>query len=305
MDTDIYAPILHKLQAHPALFTSLCVLLGLSIVASKFVAPRWPIPPKDANVFIRVIHFVVVNWPAWGYALAGEVKSIIPGAPVPFLSFTARPVVDPVEQARVVLNEPPAKKADAGAIDLGILLCIGLIGFVVAAVLAGGCSYDKGYVRALQVKGELSEGATIVHEGWRKFDSAYHDNLLANSTSYVEGVDNLHKWQKGPERRVDIALKAWRDALKSFREALNAPGAAKRGDWTALTVAVIAAATEAITALTDAGVPVEWKLPGASGTSPSSWVNDRAKMIYLACAQPPGDILAPSICAPILAGGAR
>lgn len=262
MDDLVHAALTQYLQAHPRLILTLLIVIPLTVIGARLLAAKIPIPPANAPKWERALHFLLINWPSWGTALEGEVKSLIPGRAPPFLSVTVRPPVDSVEVAREVLKEKKTGNGNAGAIDVSILICIALITFVTALVMAGGgCSFDKGYVRALQIKGELSEGATIAHASWHTFDGFYHDNIVSEAKTFEIGMAKLRAWQQSDEKRADAALRAWRDALKTYREALMAAGAAQRSDWAALIIQTVSAAAEAIAVLADVGVAVDWHLP--------------------------------------------
>jgi hypothetical protein len=139
MDAKNY--VANWLLAHPAIVGILLFLLGLSIVASKVLAPRWPVPPVEAPTWKKVLHFVFVNLPEFGRNLDGKTWMGTEFS-VPFVSWSPRPNVS-VDKAREVLNEPsvaksvPPAKQDTGIIDSAILLCIGVIGFVLAIFLSG------------------------------------------------------------------------------------------------------------------------------------------------------------------------
>lgn len=260
--TDVIANILH---AHPRLTIALGILLGVSIVASRLIAPRWPIPPADAPRWKRALHFVVVNWPAWGTVLGAEFKSVIPGVSVPFLSFTSRQPGDSVDQARAILGEKKPeepKRGDVGAIDVSIMLCIGAIGFVLALFLSG-CGPTKGYVRALQIKGEASDALVDAHVGWSQVRQMLHDNIRTQTTSLPDGLTQLDKLRQ-KEAKADAALIVGREAVRKYSEALAVTGAVKRSDWTGAILEVVTAITTMVAALSEFDVHIKWLPPPAS-----------------------------------------
>jgi hypothetical protein len=257
--TDVIANILH---AHPHLTITLGILLGVSIVASRVIAPRWPIPPQSASKWERALHFLVVNWPAWGVVLGSQFKSLIPGVSVPFLSFTSRPPENPVDQARAILGEKKPeepKRGDTGAIDVGILLCLGAIGFILALFLSG-CGPTKGYVRALQIKGEASDALVDAHVGWSQIRQMMHDNIRTNAASLADGLAQLEKLRQ-KEVKADAALIVGREAVRKYSEALAATGAVKRSDWTGAILEVVTAITTMVVALGEFDVRVKWLPP--------------------------------------------
>jgi hypothetical protein len=252
------------LLGHLGLTISL-IALGASVKVANLLAKKWPIPPKDAKWYVRAAHFLLVNWPAWESELEGEVRTL--GVPTqkayPFISVTARPPVDSVEKAREILKEPKPeepKRGDVGSIDLGIMMCIGVIGFLLVLVFGCGCAPTKGYIRALQVKGEVSDVVVDAHVGWSQLRQTMHDNIRTSATSYQDGLAQLDK-VRSTEAKVDAALIVGREAVRKYSEALAAVDAAKRKDWNGLIMEVVTAITTMVGVLSEFGVSVKWAPP--------------------------------------------
>lgn len=252
--SDFVAKLLH---AHPHITAVATVLIGLSILASKVIAPRWSIPSKDAPWYVRAAHFVVVNLPAWGRALDGRTWAGITWS-IPFLTWTLRDVSK-------LADEEPKKSSSTGFIDIGIMLCIATVSvltFVLVFLLAG-CAPGKEYVRALQVKGEVSDVVSDGHIAWSQIRQAMHDDIRQHATSLADGEQRLERL-KQTEKRADDALIIGRESVRKFSEALRAAGAAKRRDWPALITEVIVAVTTMVAALNELGIHVNWAPPAVS-----------------------------------------
>lgn len=241
------------------------VALSASVKLANFLAKKWPIPPATAPWWKRAAHFVLVNWPSWGDELEGEVKGLQTRTKsLPFVSFTARPPEDPVDKARAVLGEkkPEEPKQDNGGYtNIGIVLCIAAsTAIYVLVLLCTGCGPTSGYVRALQVKGEVSDAVVEAHVGWSQMRQMMHDNIRSQATSYADGLAQLDKLRQ-KEAKADATLIAGREAVRKYSEALAVVGAAKRSDWTGAILEVVTAITTMVAALAEFDVHIKWAPP--------------------------------------------
>lgn len=251
--------------------TIVLLVLAGSVRLANFLAKKWPIPPASAPWWKRAAHFLLVNWPSWGDELEGDVRGLQTRTKsLPFVSFTSRPTEDPVDKARDVLHEPAKPeepKKDGGYADTGIILCIAasVVAYVLV-LLCSGCGPTSGYVRALQIKGEVSDVVLDAHVGWSQIRQMMHDNIRTQATSFADGMAQLDKLRQ-KEAKADAALIVGRDAVREYSAALAAVGAAKRKDWTAAILAVTAAITTMVAALAEFDVRVKW-LPTPVGSKP-------------------------------------
>lgn len=69
-------------------------VLGVWMAVGNAAAQKWPIPPKDAPLWKRAAHFLLVNLPALGSRLQGKTIYGFRFA-IPFISFTLRPGEEP------------------------------------------------------------------------------------------------------------------------------------------------------------------------------------------------------------------
>jgi hypothetical protein len=289
------------------------VLLAGSVKLANALAKKYPIPPQGAKWYVKVLHFLFVNWPSWESELEGQVRSVVPGKAVPFLSYTQRPAADPVEQARKILNEESPKRSsgDVGAIDIGVMLCIFAVGMALAFFLAG-CGPTNEYVRALQVKGEVSDVVVDAHAGWSQIRQMMHDNIRTSATSYQDGLAQLDK-VRSTEAKVDAALIIGREAVRKYSEALVATGATRRKDWNGLIMEVITAITTMVGVLSEFGVSVKWAPPTVESKSVTQAVQRgyaremaRVHKCYTFFSEPSGGVRFHQIgCEFIALGGAR
>jgi hypothetical protein len=218
------------LLAHPILLVALTTLIGLSIVASKIIAPRWPIPPATAPWWKKALHFALVNWPAWGATLGDEVKSLVPGTTIPFVSFTVRTTADPVDKAREVLNERPPRSGsgDVGSIDIMVLACIGLVGFIIVFVLSGCDGFKAPAYETLTVmvksadaaRAELPEACKLVET---KAVEAAQTKAEARDTT--DAIHNRCEAALTGLEAVGKSAKVARDGVRDTTAALKDPKA--------------------------------------------------------------------------------
>lgn len=262
------------LRAHPVLTTGFCATLGLLMVASRLLVKRWPMPAKDAPLWQRALYFVVVNLPDLGRSIDGKTWMGTTFS-IPFLTWTLRATPSAVAEARRVLNEPepgeetPKKSkrdpgGDVGLVDVGIMMCLGAIGFILVLVFGCGCAPEKAYVRSLQLKGEASDAVAEAQRSWDKYCDLRHESIRNNARSLEEGTRAVQEWQRGGEAKGDAVIVAGRAAVGKLREALRAVGAAKRRDWAALASEVVGAISTMISVLAEFGVEVKWAPPSAS-----------------------------------------
>jgi len=148
-------------------------------------------------------------------------------------------------------------KTDTGLIDLGMMMVIAGIGFLIALVLSGsGCAPTDAYVAAVRIKGEASDTVRAAYGAWRTFDRKQQDDIVNRSTTREEVLKNTTDWWNNVESKVDNAFETADQALATYSEALKAANAVKQKDFTAAVSAVSKAVADLIGLLASVGVTI-------------------------------------------------
>lgn len=215
------------------------VALGLTVKTANYLAKKWPIPPKDAKWYVRAAHFVLVNWPTYANELEGEVKSVVPGRPVPFLSYTSRTKADAVDKAREMLGEPkPAEEpkgrssGDVGVIDIGLMMCIFAVGAVLVFFLAG-CDGFKApaYETLTGIVNATTEARGLLPEACEKAERSAVDQIAARGGTKGEAnaaAAAIHGRCEDAQQLMDTTVrsaKTSRDGIYDISSALKDPKA--------------------------------------------------------------------------------